>query len=180
MPAPTNKDVDGTLNALQWGPEYVVARERIISKGVGAKAAAAKARLKKLPGRAAALELVLAAVETARLASSPEVRESRVAEAEDLAKQSVPRRLFAAYDNPVGLIYGTGALVKEAEDTRSDPRIRGQDLAYLNWKAERDIAAARKAQVAGAQQRSRAQMLAQTARTNMLARPQQPASTAQR
>lgn len=180
MPTPTNKDVDGVLNMVGWAPEAIIARERLVSRGLGARADFAKSMLRKLPVRAAALELALHGVEAARLAGSPELRESRVAEAEDLAKQSVPRRLFAAYDNPVGLVYGAGALVKEAEDTRSDPRIREQDLAYLEWKANRDMAAAHKAQVAGSQQRSRAQMLAQTARTNMLARPQQPASTAQR
>lgn len=166
MPTPTNKDIDGTLSALSWAPEAILARERLVSRGLGARAGLAKSLLKKLPGRAAALELLLHGVEAARLAGSPEVRESRVAEAEDLSKKGVAQRLFAAYDNPVGLTYGTGALVKEAEDTRSDPRIKEQDLAYLKWRAERDFAAARKARSAGSQQRGRALMLAQSRRTS--------------
>jgi hypothetical protein len=179
MPAPKNKEIDEALNMVGWTPEAIAAREAVIQKGsVGArstKAATARTVIKKV---AVPLELGLSAVEAARIASSPEVRESRVAEAEDLAKQSVPRRLFAAYDNPVGLIYGAGALAKEAEDTRSDPRIREQDLAYLEWKADRDMAAARKAQVAGSQQRSRALMLAQPrgARPPTAAAPQSAAS----
>jgi hypothetical protein len=159
MPAPTNKDIDGTLSALSWAPELIIARERLQARGLGAKANLAKSLLKKLPRGAAALELGLHAIEAARIANSPEVRESRVAEAEDLSKKGVAQRLFAAYDNPVGLVYGTGALVKEAEDTRSDPRLREQDLAYLKWRAERDFAASRKAQKAGAQQKSRSAMI---------------------
>jgi hypothetical protein len=166
MPTPTNKDIDGTLSALSWAPELIIARERLQAMGLGAKADLAKSLLRKLPVRAAALELGLHAIEAARIANSPEVRESRVEEAKDLAKQSVARRLFAAADNPVGLTYGAGALVKEAEDTRSDPRLREQDLAYLNWRAERDFAAARKARSAGPQQRGRALMLARSWRTS--------------
>lgn len=161
MPAPTSRDIDGTLNALSWAPEAILARERLIAANRGARAAASGALVPKVKGRAAALELGLHAIEAARIASSPEVRESRVEEAKGLAKQSVARRLFAAYDNPVGLIYGTGALVKETRDTLDDPRLRAQDLAYLRWQADRDFAAARKAREAGAQQRGRAAMMTQ-------------------
>lgn len=164
MPAPTNKDIDGVLNMVGWAPEAIIARERLISRGLGAKADLAKSMLRKLPVRAAAIELALHGIEASRLASSPEVRESRVEEAKDLAKKGMMRKAFAAYDNPVGLIYGAGALVKEAEDTRSDPRLKEQDLAYLKWRAERDFAASRKAQKAGAQQRSRSEMIRDMAR----------------
>ena len=165
MPTPKNKKIDEALSVAGWTPEVIAAREALVQKGsVGArstKAATARAVIKKV---AVPLELGLSAVEVARLANNPELRESRVEEAKDLAKKGVMQRAFAAYDNPVGLIYGTGALVKEAEDTRSDPRLREQDLAYLKWRAERDFAASRKAQKAGAQQKSRSEMLRDMAR----------------
>jgi hypothetical protein len=168
MPAPKNKEIDGSLNMVGWAPEAILARERLVSRGLGAKASSAKSLLKKLPVRAAALELLLHGVEAARLAGSPELREARVEEAKDLAKEGMMRRAFAAYDNPVGLVYGTGALVKEAEDTRSDPRLREQDLAYLKWRAERDFAASRKAQKAAAQQKSRSAMIRDMAGANRM------------
>lgn len=182
MPTPTNKDIDGTLSAVSWAPEAMLVRERLVAANRGAKAAAARSVIPKIKRKAAALELALHAVEAARISSSPEVRESRVEEAKDLAKQSVARRLIAAYDNPVGLIYGTGALVKETQDTLDDPRLRAQDLAYLKWQAEREFAAARRAREAGAQQRGRAAMLTRPPQaTNTLAasRFTQPESLAE-
>ena len=165
MPTPKNKESDeAALSVAGWTPEFIVARERIVSKGLGARAAAAKSLLKKLPVRAAALELALHGVEASLLAGSPEVRESRVEEAKDLAKKGMMRKAYAAYDNPVGLTYGAAALAKEARDPINDPRLREQDLAYLKWRSERDFAASRKAQKAGSQQKSRSEMIRDMAR----------------
>lgn len=154
------KDLDESLGVLQGTPKAIAAKELAIAKaGAGARAtqaAAARTAIKKV---AVPLEVGLNAVEVARLATNPELREARVEEAKDLAKKGMMRRSFAAVENPVGLIYGTGALVKEARDTINDPRLREQDLAYLKWRAERDYAASRRAQRAGAQQKSRSVIL---------------------
>ena len=160
MPAPTNKELDSAINVAQWSPKAIAAKELLMQKAaVGAKsskAAAGRAALKKV---AAPLELGFHAVEAARLANSPEVRDSRVEEAKDLSRKGMMRRMFAAIENPVGLIYGAAALAKETRDTIDDPRLREQDLAYLKWRAERDYAASRKVQKAGAQQKSHSAML---------------------
>jgi hypothetical protein len=142
-----------------------------VARAQAAQAAAARASARATAGRAATTrsiarkvaapaELGFHALEAARLVSSPEVRGSRVGEAEDLAKKGTARRLVAAVDNPVGLIYGTGALLKETYDTNNDPRIKAQDAAYFQWLAKRRAATlAAKAQEAGAQQKSRSSMI---------------------
>lgn len=164
MPAPTNKDLDSAIGVAQWSPKAIAAKELLMQKAAvgsrSSKAASSRATLKKV---AAPLELGFHVVEGARLVHSPEVRELRVEEAKDLARKGMMRRMFAAVENPVGLVYGTAAIAKEARDTINDPRLKEQNLAYLKWRAERDYAKSKRtqktAQEAGSQQKSREAIL---------------------
>lgn len=191
MATTTNEKIDKTIRFAQRSPEaiaglaYIAEKEAMqvaaprvaaVSRAPAGQATATRAAARTTAGRAAAArslarkvavpaELAFNALEAARLVGSPEVRESRVEEAKDLAKKGMMRRAFAAVDNPVGLIYGTGALAKETYETTNDPRIKKQDADYFRWLAQRRAAAAvANAQKAGAQQRSRSEMIRDMAR----------------
>ena len=103
--------VDAALEVAGYTPDVLYAKEAAMAKGlsgIGKKASAAKASSAALKKVLAPVEAATYAVEALRLATDGDLRDKRIEQVAESAKDGAAERMFDAWSNPIGTIYGAG------------------------------------------------------------------------
>ena len=105
-------------------------KEALMAKGLGMgkRAAAAKVSAASLKPYLAPVEAASYAIEALRLATDENLRERRVEEVAESAKNGAGERMFDAWLNPIGTIYGAGQTVYDTIQTSSGQAKRDEEF----------------------------------------------------